>query len=66
MPIRSSSLYSATRLGNMSWRASCPLGSFAPNEEHRYEFVATLDSGVSDFYQGKGTVVEFIWSATSA
>jgi spore coat-associated protein N len=43
-----------------------PLGSFAAAEEHRYQFVATLDSTVSDNYQGKGTEVQFDWSATSA
>ena len=43
-----------------------PLGSFAATEEHRYQFVATLDPTVSDNYQGKGTEVQFDWSATSA
>jgi hypothetical protein len=40
------------------------LGTFAANEEHRYEFKVSLDASASDAYQGDNSVVGFKWSAS--
>jgi len=42
-----------------------PLGTFAAGSDRNYKFTATLQSGVSDNFQGKSTTAQFDWSATS-
>ena len=39
------------------------LGSFAGNEEHRYEFSVALDTTATNAYQGDNSVVPFTWDA---
>jgi hypothetical protein len=39
------------------------LGSFAGNEEHRYEFSVALDTTATNAYQGDNSVVPFAWDA---
>ena len=43
--------------------AAIGLGSFAANEEHRYEFSVALDSSATNAYQGDNSVVPFTWDA---
>ena len=40
------------------------LGTFAANEEHRYEFSVALDSSADNNYQGDNSVVPFTWNAS--
>ena len=39
------------------------LGTFAANEKHRYQFVATLNSSADDTYQSGTTSVNYTWNA---
>ena len=43
--------------------AAVALGTFAANEEHRYEFSVALDSSATNAYQGDNSVVPFTWDA---
>jgi hypothetical protein len=45
--------------------AVAPLGTFAANEQHRYEFDVQLDGSADDNYQGDGATAQFLWNATS-
>ena len=42
------------------------LGSFSPQEKHRYEFSVQLDASASDAYQGDGSSVRFVWNAVQS
>jgi hypothetical protein len=43
--------------------ASYALGTWAPNEQHRYRFTATFDSSAGNVYQGDSTSATFQWDA---
>jgi hypothetical protein len=43
--------------------AAIGLGTFAANEEHRYEFSVALDPSATNAYQGDNSVVPFTWDA---
>jgi hypothetical protein len=40
-----------------------PLGSFAVNEQHKYEFAVSLDSSADNIYLGDSSTVQFVWDA---
>lgn len=39
------------------------LGTFAPNEQHRYQFTVTFDSAAGNQYQGDSSTATFQWDA---
>jgi len=39
------------------------LGTYAANEQHRYQFTVQLDSSAGNAYQGDNSSVEFDWNA---
>lgn len=39
------------------------LGTFAPHEQHRYQFAAHLDGSADDTYQGDSVSTRFVWNA---
>ncbi len=39
------------------------LGTYAANEQHRYQFTVQLDSSAGNAYQGDTSSVEFDWNA---
>ena len=43
--------------------SSVALGSYAANEKHRYQFVATFQSSAGNAYQGDDTGATFQWDA---
>ena len=43
--------------------AAIDLGSFAADDEHRYEFTATFNSSAGNVYQGDNTSARFVWDA---
>jgi spore coat-associated protein N len=52
--------------GNLNaMTGSSALGTFAPNEAHRYQFVVTLASNANDTYQGASSTATFQWDAAS-
>ena len=50
--------------GTIAAMGSTPLGTFAANEEHRYEFAVTFDSSADNAYQGDSSSVQFDWNAS--
>jgi spore coat-associated protein N len=50
--------------GTIAAMGSTALGTFAGNEEHRYEFAVTFDSSADDVYQGANSSVQFDWDAS--
>jgi spore coat-associated protein N len=50
--------------GTIAAMGSTALGTFAGNEEHRYEFAVTFDSSADDAYQGDNSSVQFDWDAS--
>jgi spore coat-associated protein N len=59
--------YSGGTLAQMgtTGHAVAPLGTFAANEKHRYEFDVALAASADDSYQGGGATAQFLWNATS-
>jgi spore coat-associated protein N len=53
-------VYTGTLAGLTS---SQPLGTFAANEQHRYKFTATFNSGAGNVYQGGSSTATFTWNA---
>lgn len=43
--------------------SAADLGSYAPDDAHRYEFTATLDSAAGNEFQGDSTSATFQWDA---
>ena len=41
------------------------LGTYAADEQHRYEFSVALDTSADNDYQGDNSTVQFVWNATS-
>jgi spore coat-associated protein N len=50
--------------GTIAAMSSTALGTFAGNEEHRYQFVVTFDSSADDAYQDDNSSVQFDWDAS--
>jgi spore coat-associated protein N len=50
--------------GTIAAMTSTALGTFAANEEHRYQFAVTFDSGAGNAYQGDNSSVQFDWDAS--
>lgn len=50
--------------GTIAAMTSTALGTFAANEEHRYQFAVTFDSSADDAYQGDSSSVQFDWDAS--
>ncbi|MQA72772.1 MAG: hypothetical protein GEU88_00185 [Solirubrobacterales bacterium] len=46
--------------------ASFGLGSYAPDEQHRFDFAVTLAAGTGDQFQGGESSATFQWNAVSA
>jgi spore coat-associated protein N len=44
--------------------AAAPLGDFAADEKHRYQFAAALDGSAGNEYQGDASSARFVWDAT--
>jgi spore coat-associated protein N len=42
------------------------LGTYAANDQHRYQFTASLDKSVGDAYQAGSSTVTFNWSAVQS
>jgi hypothetical protein len=55
------SVYSGT-LAAMSSAAA--LGTYAADEQHRYQFTATFNSSAGNVYQGDSTGATFVWDAS--
>lgn len=45
--------------------SSLPLGSFAANEKHTYQFAVKLNGSADNAYQGDSSTVRFDWTAAS-
>jgi spore coat-associated protein N len=50
--------------GTIAAMGSTALGTFAANEQHRYQFVVTFNSGANNAYQGDSSSVQFDWDAS--
>jgi hypothetical protein len=44
--------------------AATALGTFAANEEHRYQFSVQLNGSADNNYQGDNSVIQFLWNAS--
>lgn len=53
-------VYTGT-LGDMT--SAVPLGDYASQEKHRYQFSVTLDSSADNSYQGGQSTATFTWNA---
>jgi hypothetical protein len=51
--------------GTLAAMTNYALGTFAANEEHRYEFSVALDTSAGNSFQAGTSTVEFDWTATS-
>jgi spore coat-associated protein N len=50
--------------GTIAAMGATALGTFAADEQHRYEFVVTFDSNAGNAYQGDNSSVQFDWDAS--
>ena len=44
---------------------TCPLSTYAANEQHRYEFIVTFAASANNDYQGDSSTATFTWNASS-
>ena len=50
--------------GTLNAMPSTALGTFQPNDEHRYQFAAHLDGSADNTYEGDSVSARFVWNAS--